>query len=254
MSGRSRSEDVLQRPDRKLDDFPWNKHERLPSEECDRLRKVTWQGARYLEIKKPWEERHSPCVSFREALRPPRLSRPISHEALVAVTKAYSGLTAASRSPRKLLGRHSTATHLTSMRRVLTHTYASAYVRRFATEYTGDRKIERSLGTRILHQCNVIGRLNILYVLSGIFRSNRKILDRYCLVRLYGILLGERRLLLFNRKFELRKNFSKLKLRFETLLNLIKLQRHNAIDMITDLWGAIFIYHDESGNKTRVRH
>lgn len=47
--------------------------------------------------------------------------------ALVAVTKAYSGLTAASRSPRKLLGRHSTAAHLTPMRRILTHTSAGAY-------------------------------------------------------------------------------------------------------------------------------
>jgi len=104
------------------------------------------------------EERHSPCVSFRGALRP-RLSRPISrrsHEALVAVTKAYSGLTAASRSPRKLLGRHSTAAHLTSMRRVLTHMYASAY----GASPLSTHEIERLLGAPV-SLSTLIDRLDI---------------------------------------------------------------------------------------------
>lgn len=135
-----------------------------------------------------------------------------SHGALVAVTKAYSGLTAASRSPRKLLGRHSTAAHLTSMRRVLTHTRASAY----GASPPSTRETERS-GSVQAFSSNVISRLDIPYVLSGIFdliekfwidvMLMRNIWNLLALDELVDTLLLSKRML--RKELDLRENFFK---------------------------------------------
>lgn len=135
-------EDVLQRVDRKADSFPWNKRAWLPSEECDRLRKVTWRGGQYVEIKKPWEERHLPCVLFRvtaaslaadlEALAWGTLG---SHEGVLGFD---SGFEEPSKTPRTTF--HGSPLDFNA---TCTHAYVRKCVRRFATEYAGDRAIAR---------------------------------------------------------------------------------------------------------------
>lgn len=98
--------------------------------------------ARYLaRYKGGLEERHSPRVhmcAFRGeccSASSPNLETLARVKHSQQPTEVYSGLTAASSSPRKLLGRHSTAAHLTPMRRTLTRTYANdACARRFAAE------------------------------------------------------------------------------------------------------------------------
>lgn len=119
----------------------------------------------------------------------PRLPRPISrrsyeprgsHEGVLGFD---SGFEEPSKTPRTTfhgspLDFNATCTH--------------AYVRRFATEYAGDRGIERSLGAR------VISRLDIPYVLSGTL----DLIEKFWVDVMFGesmefFSLGEHRLLLF---------------------------------------------------------
>lgn len=116
---------------------------------CERLAVSLHRSQRWENVR----VHHSPFVSSAEYYRATprgfvRSPRLVWSTCVVQsrVREGVLGLTAASRSPRKLLGRHSTATHLTSMRRVyLMHMFRERVPRRIHLNWMIEWPCDRSI-------------------------------------------------------------------------------------------------------------